>query len=72
MMGNDTIATVLAIVLSAFTVGGFIMLQIRSLDSRVSRLETRFDTRMADFGEPLARIEGLLEGHFSRGRTEQE
>lgn len=67
-MENDTIATVLASILSAFTVGGFIMLQIRSLDTRVSRLETR----MSDFGERLARIEGLIEGHFSRGKLEQE
>lgn len=67
-MENDTIATVLASILSAFTVGGFIMLQIRSLDTRVSRLETR----MSDFGERLTRIEGLIEGHFSRGKLEQE
>lgn len=67
-MENDTIATVLASVLSAFTVGGFIMLQIRSLDNRVSRLETR----MSDFGERLARIEGLLEGYLSSGKMEQE
>ena len=67
-MENDTIATVLASILSAFTVGGFIMLQIRSLDNRVSRLETR----MSDFGERLARIEGLLEGYLSSGKMEQE
>ena len=67
-MDNDTIATVLASILSAFTVGGFIMLQIRSLDTRVSRLESR----MSDFGERLARIEGLIEGHFSRGKPEQD
>ena len=41
-------------------VGGFIMLQIRSQDSRMSSLEIR----VSGIEQRLARIEGLLKGYF--------
>ena len=49
------------VVVTGVAVGGFIMLQIRSLDGRMSSLESR----VSGIEQRLARIEGLLEGYFA-------
>ena len=52
------------IVVTGVAVGGFLMLQIRSLDGRMSSLESR----VSNIEQRLARIEGLLEGYFASAR----
>lgn len=56
-MGWESITTV---IVTGVVVGGFIMLQFRSLDGRISSLESR----VSGIEKRLARIEGLLKGHF--------
>lgn len=60
-MGWESDTTV---VVTGVAVGGFIMLQIRSLDDRMSSLESR----VSGIEQRLARIEGLLEGYFASTR----
>jgi len=57
-MGWESITTV---IVTGVVVGGFIMLQFRSLDGRMSSL----DSRVSGIEQRLARIEGLLEGYFA-------
>ena len=64
-MGWESAATVVA---TGIAVGGFIMLQMRSLDGRMSSLETR----VSSIEQRLARIEGLLEGYFSSARGAED
>ncbi len=52
------------VVVTGVAVGGFIMLQIRSLDGRMSSLESR----VSGIEQRLARIEGLLEGYFASNK----
>lgn len=59
-MGWESITTVIV----TGVVGGFIMLQFRSLDSRMSSLESR----VSGIAQRLARIEGLLEGYFASAK----
>ena len=60
-MGWESATTV---VVTGVAVGGFLMLQIRSLDGRMSRLESR----VSGIEQRLARIEGLLEGYFASAK----
>ena len=60
-MGWESATTV---VVTGVAVGGFLMLQIRSLDGRMSSLESR----VSGIEQRLARIEGLLEGYFASAK----
>lgn len=64
-MGWESATTV---VITGVAVGGFLMLQIRSLDSRMSSLESR----VSSIEQRLARIEGLLEGYFASSRGSEQ
>lgn len=72
-MSTDVIATLATVIVATVSVGALLLRlegRVAGLDTRVSGLENRmnsFENRMSEFGERLARIEGLLEGHFSRG-----
>lgn len=80
-MDYDAIATIATIIIAAASVGVLLLRlegrvsrldsRVSGLDARVSDLESRMtnlENRMVEFGERLARIEGLLEGHFSSSR----
>ena len=81
-MDYDAIATIATIIVAAVSVGALLLRlegRVSALDNRVSNLDTHvsglesrmtnLENRMAEFGERLARIEGLLEGHFSSSRS---
>ena len=73
-MSQDAIATLATVIVATVSVGALVLRlegRVVGLDTRVSGLENRmngFENRMSEFGERLARIEGLLEGHFSSSR----
>lgn len=64
-MGWESATT---IVVTGVAVGGFLMLQIRSLDGRMSSLESR----VSGIEQRLARIEGLLEGYFASSKGPEQ